>query len=77
MEAKERGEEIDEAGQELLNGEAPVLPVHNVKECEEKFDLDNPDIVIPEPVVPEKDNDWILSEEQAEQQIASYLEKKG
>lgn len=77
VEARDKGEEIDEAGLELLGQDVPVMPEHNQAEWEEKFDAEHPDILIPEPVVCEMDNDWILSEQEVEAQIASYLEKKG
>jgi len=36
------------------------MPVFNLQEVEEKFDSENPEIQIPDPVVEEKDNDWVL-----------------
>jgi len=51
--------------------------VFNSQETEEKFDSENPEIQIPEPVVNEEDNDWVLSEFELEQLIMQYLEKKG
>lgn len=33
--------------------------------------------MIPEPVVPDMDNDWLLTEVEVEAQIVTYLEKKG
>jgi len=56
---------------------APTQPVFNSQETEEKFDSENPEIQIPEPVVNEEDNDWVLSEFELEQLIMQYLEKKG
>jgi hypothetical protein len=38
------------------------MPVRNVDESEEKFDTENPVIVIPEPIVVLNDNDWILTD---------------
>jgi len=62
-EKHEKGEEIDEANQELLNAEpAPTLPEFDSKETEEKFDQENPEIEIPAEVVTELDNDWVLTE---------------
>jgi len=53
------------------------MPEFNAKECEDKFDGENPEIVIPDEVVNEQDNDWVLSEYEQEQLIQQYLEKKG
>lgn len=53
------------------------MPVHNQTEQEEKFDADNAVIEIPEEVKPEIDNDWVLSEFEADQLVAGYFEKKG
>jgi len=53
------------------------MPVFEAKECEEKFDGENPEIVIPSEVVNEQDNDWVLSEFELDQLIQQYLEKKG
>jgi len=53
------------------------MPVFNLQEVEEKFDSENPEIQIPDPVVEEKDNDWVLQEFELEQLIQGYLEKKG
>lgn len=62
-EQQDKGEEIDEQGLELLAVEpVPVMPVFESKECEEKFDTENPEIVIPDEIVNEEDNDWVLSE---------------
>jgi hypothetical protein len=44
---------------------------------EERYDTDYPEIVIPEPVVIEYDNDWVLSEYEADGLINTYFEKKG
>lgn len=45
--ARDRGEELDDAGADILAGDVPVLPVFNVKEHEDRFDFENPEIVIP------------------------------
>jgi hypothetical protein len=62
VESRDKGDELDEASTELLTQDAPVLPVRNVAEVEEKFDTENPVIVIPQPVVVLNDNDWLLTE---------------
>ena len=41
-----------------------VLPVWDKQEAEEKFDDENPTVEIPEPVVDEIDNDWVLTDEE-------------
>ena len=62
---------------ELLNGDVPLLPVHNAQEYEAKFDSENPEIGIPPEVVLDQDNDWHLSEHEIEQQINAYYERRG
>lgn len=53
-EARDRGDEIDEASHELLNAEpAPVLPEFQAKECEDKFDTETPEVIIPCEVINE------------------------
>jgi len=54
-----------------------VLPVHNEKEVEEKFDNENAEVKIPEPIVNEEDNDWPMTDFEMDQLISGYFEKKG
>lgn len=74
---REAGEEIDAAGEELLAQDPPVAPILNMKEFEDKFDSENPEIEIPDEVKHESDNDWLLDETQLEAHITAYFEKKG
>lgn len=39
-----------------------MTPILNMKEFEDKFDTENPEVEIPEEVVKEQDNDWLLNE---------------
>lgn len=41
-----------------------MLPVFNEKECQEKFDEENPEVEIPAEVIDEVYNDWVLTEEE-------------
>lgn len=75
---RDKGEEIDDAGQDILAQDpAPTLPVHNPVEFEEKFDAENAEVIIPDEVEPEIDNDWVLTEFEVDQLVATYFEKKG
>jgi hypothetical protein len=44
--------------------EPPELPVFNLQEVCDKFDDENPPIEIPDEVVDDIDNDWVLTEEE-------------
>jgi hypothetical protein len=44
---------------------------------EDRFDTDYPEIVIPDPLDVEYDNDWVLSEYESDNLINAYFEKKG
>ena len=54
-----------------------MAPILNMKEFEEKFDAENPEVEIPEEVVHEQDNDWLLDEASLDAHITAYFEKKG
>ena len=42
----------------------------------EKFDEENPEIEIPDEVVDDIDNDWVLSEEEEAQLVTDYWASK-
>ena len=46
------------------------MPLFNKEEYYEKWEEENPSIVIPDEVIVEFDKDWVLSEEEEEQLIA-------
>jgi hypothetical protein len=48
------------------------MPVFNEKEYADKFDEDNPEIVIPPVVIDEVHNDWVLTEEEEAKLIDDY-----
>ena len=70
----------EEAGSEdeedKANIEPPELPVFDRKEAEEKFDDENPEIIIPPEIVDDIDNDWQLDEEEREAIITQFLAAK-
>ena len=52
------------------------MPEFNREEFLIKWDEDNPQIVIPEEIYDDYDNDWILTEEEEEQLIQQYFASK-
>jgi hypothetical protein len=52
------------------------MPVFNMDDFLEKWVEDNPEPVLPDDVVPDVDNDWILAPEEEEALIASYFAQK-
>lgn len=54
----------------------PVMPVFNKEEFTAKWLTDNPPIEIPEPVVDDIDNDWVLPPSEVEYLINSYFGKE-
>jgi hypothetical protein len=55
----------------------PIMPVFNKEEWEIQWLHDNPEIVIPDLVIEEKDNDWYMNPEEEEALIAAYFQQKG
>lgn len=53
-----------------------MLPVFNEAEWYTQWLHDNPEIIIPEQVVDEKDNDWYMTLEEEEYYISQYLQAK-
>ena len=70
------GLEEDEAEEAQENKEPPVLPEFNQAEEEKKFDEEFPEIEILGAAGDEIDNDWLLSEEEVEEQIQKYWSAK-
>jgi hypothetical protein len=64
----EYGEEEDdeETEKEKKPKEKPVMPVFDEEEFLSKWVEDNPPIFIPDEIEEEKDNDWVISEEEEE-----------
>lgn len=52
------------------------MPVFNQDEFLEKWVEDNPEHMLPEEVISDIDNDWVLSEEEEEALIAAYFGQK-
>ena len=77
-ESEEYGEEADD-GEDAYAGanqEPPVMPVFDQKEAQDKFDDENPEIVIPPEVKHDIDNDWVLTEDEEQDHIAQYWAAK-
>lgn len=74
---QEYGEELDDEEEDAENKEPPVMPEFNQAEMEEKFDDEFNEIVIPEEVIDEIDNDWDLPEEEWDTLIGNYNQTKG
>lgn len=68
---------MDEEDEEKANKEPPVLPVFDPSETIQKFDEENPEIEIPNEIVDEIDNDWVLDEGETEAVIATYWSARG
>jgi hypothetical protein len=49
------------------------MPIFNVEEFLVKWNEDNPEILIPDEVIDDIDNDWQMNEEEEEALIASYF----
>lgn len=70
----EGGEQEEDEGAEPVEKEAPpVMPVFNKQEFLSKWLLDNPAFEIPEEVVFDVDNDWILSQNEQDYHINAYF----
>lgn len=52
------------------------MPVFNEEEFLEKWLEENPEPILPDEVVPDIDNDWILQEEEEEALIQAYFAQK-
>ena len=72
----EYGEEEEDEEKDQKPKEKPVMPVFNKEEHLTKWDEENPEIVIPPEVIDDKDNDWVLSEEDEEALIAQYFQSR-
>ena len=66
------GDEDEEEEEEAKNKEPPTLPVFNQEEFLEAWTQENPEIVIQDSTKDDIDNDWILSEEEQEDQIKAF-----
>lgn len=49
------------------------MPEFNEGEFLEKWEEDNPEPILPEDIVSDIDNDWILTEEEEESLIQAYF----
>jgi len=56
--------------------EPPIKPEFNEEEILQKFDDDFPEIEIPNEVIAQANNDWILTEEEEAKLIEDYLAGK-
>ena len=53
------------------------MPVFNKDDWEVQWHQDNPEIVIPEPIVEDKDNDWYMNREDEDLLIQQYFQHRG
>ena len=78
--AKEAQMYGEEAASENEDGEEqeepPTLPEFNEAEAGERFDEENPEVEIPDEIVDDINNDWVLTEEESEALIAKYFADK-
>ncbi len=73
----EYGEEEDEDEEkEKKPKEKPVMPVFNLEEFLQKWDEDNPPLMVPDEILDEHDRDWVLTEEEEEQLLQQYFQAK-
>ena len=52
------------------------MPEFDEAEQAEKFDDENPEVEIPDEIIDDIDNDWVLTEEENEALISKYLAGK-
>ena len=69
------GEEEDEE-KEQVPKEKPVMPEFNKEEFLQKWEEENPPVIVPEPIEDDKDHDWYMTEEEEEQLIQQYFQSK-
>jgi hypothetical protein len=69
-------EEDDEVPREKMPKEKPAMPVFNEEEFLVKWVEENPEPMLPEQIVRDIDNDWVLSEEEEEALISGYFQAK-
>jgi hypothetical protein len=63
----------EEEGEPAEKEVPPVMPVFNTQEFLAKWLIENPAFEIPEEVVFDVDNDWVLSQSEAEYHINAYF----
>lgn len=67
------GEEDEDDDEDVKkNKDPPVLPVFDQQEFLTKWDEDTPDIIISQELTNDVDNDWVLDEDQQQEQINAY-----
>lgn len=69
-------EEEEENPKEKMPKEKPVMPVFNHDDFLEKWIEDNPEPQLPDEIVSDIDNDWVLTEEEEEALINGYFQAK-
>jgi hypothetical protein len=52
------------------------MPVFNAEEFLQKWDEDNPEILVSDDIDDDMDNDWVLQEDEEEQLINNYFQSK-
>ena len=52
------------------------MPEFNEQDAVEKFDEENPEVEIPDEIIDDINNDWVLTEEENEALIAKYFADK-
>mmetsp|Transcript_28748 Transcript_28748/g.43419 ORF Transcript_28748/g.43419 Transcript_28748/m.43419 type:complete len:198 (-) Transcript_28748:7-600(-) len=73
----EYNDEEDDEQNEETNKEPVTLPEFDEAEFFEEWDQENPDIIIAEGTEDDVDNDWVLSEEDAAEEIKKFWANKG
>lgn len=66
-------EEEEEGEKEKKPKEKPVMPEFNHEEFLQKWEEDNPIVIIPDEIMDEFDRDWVLTEEEEEELIKQYF----
>ncbi|CDW73780.1 UNKNOWN [Stylonychia lemnae] len=69
-------DEGDDVEKERQPKEKPAMPVFNLDDFLEKWVEDNPEPVLPEDVLQDVDNDWVLQPEEEEALITAYFAQK-
>ena len=54
----------------------PVMPVFNVEEFVNKWLIENPVIQIPDQIVDDIDNDWVLTQQEIDYHVNAYFTKE-
>lgn len=70
------GEENEDDEKEKQPLEKPVMPVFDLEEHMRQWEEQNTVVEIPEEIIDDVDNDWILEQEEVDALVKEYLANK-